>query len=264
MSRPFYGTRHPAPRTRVLESGGAAPMTDPSRAALRRRILCLCGFAAAAALLAACSTPEPYRRLNVVLITADTLRAGPASRLRLRPRRDPVHRCARRAGRRVRAGPHRGPAHAAGALVDVHRHLPDAARREGQRRLLPRRRAGHARGEARRRGLLDRRLRLRLRARRPLGTRPGFRSLLRRLRLQEVRQGRARHSPASRRRGGRRSTRVDEPRLRVGRAVSSPGSTCTTSTRPTSRRSPTARATRATRALATTARSPTSTASSAG
>ena len=136
---------------------------------------------------------------------------GPRRQLRLQERADAGARRPGRAGRTIRVGDHDDSPDAVGAHQPLHRRLADVARGARQHRVLRRRPGGAAGRDLEGPWLSHRRLRRRVRARRPLGHRAGLRHLLRRVRPVRGRRTWPRCHPAPRRRGGRRGARVARP-----------------------------------------------------
>ena len=112
--------------------------------------------------------------LNVVVVTLDTTRADRLGCYGFRGVETPNIDAPRPRRRGLRPRDRHRPAHVPVALLDLHGPRAAAPRRARQRRLLPGRGAGDARGAAARGGLRDRRLRRRLGARAKWGLAQGF------------------------------------------------------------------------------------------
>ena len=262
------------PRTRralLAPPALAAAPGSTQNAGMRRRVVVGAGLAAVlgAAAWLGLGGGDALRKLtqgrppNLLLVSLDTTRAdrlgcyGYADART--PRLDALAARGLRFAQAVTVAPLTLPAHS--SLMTG--HVPRRPRRARQRRLLPRRGPGHARGVAARARLPHRRLHRRLRPRPAVGHRPGLRPLLRRLRPLEVRRRRGHGLGAA---PGRRG-RGPGPRVaarRTSARPSSPGSTSTIPTPPMPLPSPSRAASPGTPRAPTTPSSPGPTRSSAG
>ena len=177
---------------------------------------------------------DEVRRLNVVVVTLDTLSARHLTQYGNDRIDTPAFGPGSGGGRPLRAGDCHRAAHPALPHLDVHRDLPDVQRSAGQRRLLRPGGFRDPRRSAERGGVPDRSVRCGLRRRLPLGSGSGLRPLPRRLQLPRVRAHQPRQRAAARRRGSRGGARLDgrgeggtllllDPPLRPALALRGPG-----------------------------------------
>ena len=241
----------PRPRVRSSPRSGVGRLLAPS-----------CGAASGRASVrpsstgAASAAPPASARTSTSSSSRSTPRGGTASAptataTRATPNLDRLAA----GGRPLRAGDHQRAADAAGAFDALHRAAAAAARRPRQRRIRARSEAHHARAASlKKRGLADRRVRRRVRARREVGAQPGLRHLSS---TSSTSRSTSRSRSATSR-GAR--TRSSTTRCRGSSSTptssSSPGCTSTTRTRRTIRPS---RSSRGSARTSTPARSPSST-----